>query len=151
MSSGGAGLIRCNQTIRAVIGAAESKHAASTPHGLLGAAESCGEGAAIMVGGGVLTGVWPLVCQGRSGCEGGMGCSSHVAKTLTRRARTVIVIALVAWARVCGVCRSPRHAKLGLMLEGSVLPCLEPECRVAFALKSRWRGMPRTMQRSIHS
>ena len=73
MSSGGAGLIRCNQTIRAVIGAAESKHAASTPHGLLGAAESCGEGAAIMVGGGVLTGVWPLVCQGRSGCEGGMG------------------------------------------------------------------------------
>jgi hypothetical protein len=49
-----------------------------------------------------------------------MGCSSHVAKTLTRRARAVVVIALVAWARVCGVCRSPRHAKLGLMLEGSV-------------------------------
>jgi hypothetical protein len=54
-------LTRCNQTIRAVIGAAKSKHAASTPHGLLGPAESCGEGAAIMAGGGLfVTGVWPL-------------------------------------------------------------------------------------------
>jgi hypothetical protein len=76
-----------------------------------------------------------------------MGCSSHVAKTLTRRARAVVVIAVVAWLKVSGVCRSPRHAKLGLMLEGSVAPCLWPECRVAFALKSRWRGTPRTMQR----
>ena len=47
-------MIRCNQTIRAVIGAAESKHAASTPHGVLGPAESCGESAAIMVGGACL-------------------------------------------------------------------------------------------------
>jgi len=98
---------------------ASTQQARLTVRSLGSRGELRGEGAAIMVGGGHRS----LVCQGRSGCEGGMGCSSHVAKTLTRLSRAVVVIALVAWQRFSGVCRSPRHVKLGLMLEGSIAPC----------------------------
>ena len=61
-----------------------------------------------------------------------MGCSSHVAKTLTRRARAVVVIASVTLLAFAG--RRDMQS-LAWVLEGSIVPCLWPACRVAFALK----------------